>query len=104
MDAKDSSGKFDPDSALEIEFLARHGVTSIDAGINKSLRYYESVLHLGETITIVGTGVRELDPSVEPTDDYRSGPVRRLRLTGSAEAPLLISDKSSAPQSDSATS
>lgn len=96
VDANEFSGMFDPASKLETEFLALHGISSTAEGFNKALHFRESVLTLGEAITVVGIGVREPDPAVATTDPYRRGPGQRLRLTGSAEAPLLVTDKLSA--------
>jgi hypothetical protein len=86
---------FDPASTLETEFLALHGISSTVDGFNKSLHYRESVLGLGEAITVEGVGVREPDPAVASTDPYRRGPGQRLRLTGTADVPLTISDNPS---------
>ncbi len=96
VDANEFSGMFDPASALETEFLARHGVSSTEEAFNKALHFRESILGLGEAITVVGIGVREPDPAVASTDPYRRGPGQRVRLTGSAEEPLLVTDKPSA--------
>lgn len=101
VDANEFSGMFDPASTLETEFLALHGISSTADGFNKSLHYRESVLALGEAITVVGTGVREPDPAVASTDPYRRGPGQRLRLTGSADEPLLVTDRPSATMSTS---
>lgn len=52
----------------------------------------EAVLEADEQITVVGAGVREADPDAPPTAGYRDGGQTRLRLTGAAKFPLLISD------------
>jgi E3 ubiquitin ligase len=76
----------------EEAFLAKHGHGSQGWVFNKSLRYHEAVIELGETVAVLGSGVREFDPTALPPEGYRSPPRTRLRLTSSARYPLIISD------------
>jgi len=52
----------------------------------------EAILEADETVTVVGAGIREADPEALPSAGYREGGQTRLRLTGAAKFPLLISD------------
>ena len=53
----------------------------------------EAILEADEMITVVGAGVREADPDATTAAGlYRDGRQTRLRLTGAAKYPLLISD------------
>ena len=76
----------------EEAFLAKHGRDSKGWVFNKALRYHEAVIELGETVAVLGSGVREFDPTAPPPEGYRSPPPTRLRLTSSARYPLVISD------------
>src|SRR5262249_34084485 len=91
-DVNTSSGTFDDATPSEEAFLARHGEASKGWLFNKALRYHESVVEIGETIAVLGSGVREPDPAGVPAEGYRSAPPTRLRLTSSARFPLVISD------------
>ena len=60
------------------------------------LRYREAVIEVGETIAILGSGIREPDLEARPDGDaYRAMAGTRLRLTGSRRYPLVISDAAS---------
>lgn len=52
----------------------------------------EAILEADERITVMGAGVREADPDKPSTGLYRDGGHTRLRITGTAKYPLLISD------------
>ena len=53
----------------------------------------EGVIEIGETIAVMGQGVREPDPdAAAKAQGYRGGPPTRLRLGGSARHPILLSD------------
>jgi hypothetical protein len=52
----------------------------------------EAVIAVGETITILGAGTREPDPSIRDEGTYRDGGNTRLRLTSSKKHPLYITD------------
>lgn len=92
FDGETKSGTFDPAEPAEAAFLARHEQTSTGWLFNKSLRYREAVIDVGETIAVLGMGVREPDPEGTPEDGYRSAPPTRIRFTSSAKYPLVISD------------
>jgi hypothetical protein len=93
LDMTTRSGTFDDATPVEEEFLTRHGLRSTGWVFNKSLRYREGVIEVGETIAVMGQGVREPDPdAVGKVGGYRSGPPTRLRLGGSARHPILLSD------------
>ncbi len=93
LDMTTRSGTFDDATPVEEQFLTRHGLRSTGWVFNKSLRYREGVIEVGETIAVMGQGVREPDPdAVGKVGGYRSGPPTRLRLGGSARHPILLSD------------
>ena len=68
--------------------LARQGM--YDRG--KILKYTESIIEPGETVAILGSGVREPDPDALPEGGYRGEQPTRLRVTGARAMPLIISD------------
>lgn len=93
LDMTTRSGTFDDATPVEEQFLSRHGLRSTGWVFNKSFRYREGVIEIGETIAVMGQGVREPDPdAVGKVGGYRSGPPTRLRLGGSARHPILLSD------------
>lgn len=93
-----SSGTFDDATPAEEAFLAKHGHASKGRVFNKDLRYTEEIIEIGETIAVLGSGVREGDPTARPPDGYRSPAPTRLRLTGSSRFPLVIGDDPSTTQ------
>nr|HEX4313895.1 hypothetical protein [Kofleriaceae bacterium] len=86
-----SRGAFDatPDQRSALDRL---GLVRRDWFMTSSLEYREAILELDELIAVVGAAVREPDPDAEVSGLYREGGGTRLRLTGSARFPLLISD------------
>jgi len=56
------------------------------------LLYREGVIEVDELISVLGAGVREPDPTAAPTGMYRDGRPLRMRFTGTAKYPLVISD------------
>ena len=93
IDMTTRSGTFDDATPIEEQFLTRHGLRATGWVFNKSLRYREGVIEVGETIAVMGQGVREPDPdAVGKVGGYRSGPPTRLRLGGSSRHPILLSD------------
>jgi hypothetical protein len=90
-----SSGTLhDPPPALET-FLAVHGMSSTGwLGLNKSLRYEEEVLAVGDAVYALGPSVREAGPPVQ--NGYRNGSSTVLTLSamGDADGELLLSNKS----------
>jgi len=92
VDGKGDSGTFDEPNARESAFLQRHGTNGQGWVFNKRLRYREAVIEVGETVAIVGEGVREPDPNAAPEAAYRGDQPTRVRMTSSPRYPLLISD------------
>lgn len=92
FDGNSKSGTFNSADPVQEAFLARHGQKSQGWVFNKTLRYREAMIEVGETIAVLGSGVREPDPYAPPEAAYRGAPPTRLRLTSSARFPLVISD------------
>jgi hypothetical protein len=92
VDGRGDSGTFDSPSERESAFLARHGTTGQGWVFNKRLRYREAVIEIGETVAILGAGIREPDPTAPPAEAYRGEQPTRVRMTSSPRFPLLISD------------
>jgi len=92
FDGKSSSGTFHDADPVQEAFLARHGKKSTGWVFNKGLRYREAMIEVGETVAVLGSGVREPDPEAPPEQAYRGEPKTRLRLTSSSRFPLVISD------------
>ena len=92
FDGKSSSGSFHDATLVQEAFLAKYGKKSSGWVFNKSLRYREAMIEIGETVAVLGSGVREPDPDAPPEDAYRGAPRTQLRLTSSAQFPLVISD------------
>ena len=98
FDGRSSSGTFDDANPIEEAFLAKHGLESRGWVFNKKIRYTEACIEVGETIAVLGAGVREPDPTAMPAEGYRAAPPTRLRLTSSHAYPLVISDDPSTTQ------
>jgi len=93
QDHKEGTGLFRDADALHEDFLARHGHTSNGYFANKTIRYRESAITVGERVNAFGGGVREPDPeAVRQVAGYREAPPTRLRLSGAPGMPLLLSD------------
>lgn len=86
-----SKGAFDT-TPEQRSVLERHHLVRRDWFMTSSLEYREAILEVDEVIAVVGAAVREPDPDAEVSGLYREGGGMRLRLTGSARFPLLISD------------
>lgn len=87
-DVKQASGTWnDPPKHLEA-YLQSHGKDSTGLfGFNKSIRYREGVIEIGEKITILGTGNwKESDQNL---DRYSS---KSLYISGDSENKLIITD------------
>jgi len=94
VDAHTKSGTFDDATPVEEELLRRHGHESRGWIFNKTLRYREGVLEGGELVAVLGRGIREPDPdAVGMSRGYRDLPATRLRVSGSRDLPILISDE-----------
>lgn len=84
-----NSGTFN-DAAAELEsYLKQHGHTSQGfLGLNKAIRYSESIIELNEEIAIMGIGKwKTIDTPISGYSDSRV-----LTLTGSKEKKLLVTD------------
>jgi hypothetical protein len=92
VDGRGDSGTFDDPTPREQAFLDRNGQTGRGWMLNKRLRYREAVIEIGETIAVLGEGVREPDPGAAPQAAYRGDAPTRVRMTSSSRFPLLISD------------
>jgi hypothetical protein len=92
VDGRGDSGTFDDPTPREEQFLARHGTRGHTWLFNKRLRYREAVIEIGETVAVLGEGIREPDPDAAPQAAYRGEAPTRVRLTSSSRFPLLISD------------
>ncbi len=58
----------------------------------RHLRFREAVFTLDQQLSVLGSGTREADPSPDASHRaYREAPMR-LRFTGSAKHPLVLSD------------
>jgi hypothetical protein len=88
FDRNDSSGTFQGASPAQEALLARHGRGSVGLIFNKSLRYREATIAVGERIAVLGHCERA--PGA-PGMAYGAQPTP-LRLVGSLESPLIISD------------
>jgi hypothetical protein len=93
IDRRTESGTFDDATAREEAFLRRRGTKSTGMVFNRTLTYREAVIEIGETVAVVGVGVREPDLDAGAGAGYRDGPPTRLRMNGSPRHPLLISDQ-----------
>lgn len=92
QDAATTSGTFDNPTEIEAAFLAKHGQSGTGMVFNRALVYREWTIEVGETIAVLGAGVREPDPDAPPVDAYRGEPRMRLRLTSTPRWRLRISD------------
>ncbi len=92
QDFSTSSGTLDDATPVETAFLQRHGKEPKGWVFNKSLRYRESIIGIGESVAVLGAGVREPDPDAPPSQDYRGAMPTRLRLSNAREHKLVISD------------
>ncbi len=80
------SNYWSPPSKKLADYLKQKGVKSKKILGQKTLRYHEGVLHLGETVAIKGTGFWELKP--DPDE-------QRLIMRGTPEIELHLSDDKS---------
>lgn len=93
-----ASGTFDKPTEREQAFLDAHDTASTHAGglFNRSLRYREAVIEVGDTIAIFGATTREPDPDARPEGGYRGDAPTQLRMTSSRKQPMIISNSASA--------
>jgi hypothetical protein len=86
-----SSGTFNDATPQLEEFLARHGQRSEGWLFNRTMRYREGVIEVGEEVAVVGFAELEIDP--EPSTSgagYRDAPMRPV-VRGQLEG-LYVSD------------
>lgn len=88
MDATTRSGRFDDATPVEEAFLARHEVRSTGWFLNRTLRYTEGVIEPGERVAVIGRGEREAD-----VDGPHGALATRVRLRGTADEPVLVTDR-----------
>jgi len=72
--------------------LARLELRHPDLWQTDRVLYREAVLEADEQIAVYGAATREPDPDAAPTGTYRDGRPLRLRFSGTARFPLMISD------------
>jgi hypothetical protein len=90
-DHETKSGTFDDPTEVERAYLESKSVEGQGWVFNKSLRYIEGVLEADEMVSVFGYGSKEPDPDAAPAG-YRDMAPMRLRISGSANHPPLISD------------
>ena len=87
------SGTFDDPTPQELKYLEAHGKDGKGWFFNKKLRYREGILEQGELVSILGFGMLEPDPDGGASaTGYRDLPPQRLRMNGTLDEPLIISD------------
>lgn len=96
FDGNSASGVLDNPNEREQAFLDAHGTAGKRLIFNRSLRYREAVIEVGETIAIFGAAVREPDPTGTPEAAYRGEAPTRLLMTSSRKQPMIISDNPAA--------
>lgn len=89
--SSESKAAFDADDRQRA-VLSRFDLVRRNWWNTNRLVYREAVLEADERIAILGAGMREPDPDAAPTGMYRDRGPQRLRFTGTAKHPLLISD------------
>jgi hypothetical protein len=86
VDAKYRTGLFDDATARLEKYLNTHGHESVGfLGLNKTIRYREAVLELGEQVAVVGSGQWIEDSELFPNK-------RVLKITSFNEIPVFLSD------------
>lgn len=86
-----SKAAFDADPR-QLAVLQRLALIRRDWFNTDRLLFHEAVIEADDRIAVAGVAVREPDPEAAPTGMYRDARPLRLRFTGSARYPLLISD------------
>lgn len=93
MDSTTRSGTFDDATPVEEDFLRRHNMGSQGWFFNKTLRYLEGVIEPGERVAVLGRAVREPDPDAAgAVTGYRDALPTRVRVGGSKDHPIIVSD------------
>jgi hypothetical protein len=70
-------------------FLVSHGISLM---IKENLRVHEMRIDVGETFTVMGAGVMDVDPLAKHPETYRGARATRLRFAGAKKYPLVMSD------------
>ncbi len=83
------NGTLEVNDGLLTAFLARHVKSGV---LVPPYRYEEAAIEENELVAVLGSGVREPDPTATPTAAYRGESPTVLRLAGSRRHPLVISD------------
>jgi len=86
-----SKAAFDATPAQR-RLLDAHDLIERDWFETKSMIYREAIIAIDERIAVYGAGIREPDPDAPPGPGYRGVAAMRLRMTGTRDYPLLISD------------
>lgn len=95
-DGQDKSTVFSEASPHIQAFLHENGVSTRGLVLNKSMRFFEAVVEIGESVTVLGRARWEHDPdaAVTPGDGYREvHQPKRLILQTPPDEPMLISDE-----------
>ena len=93
VDSHTESKTFDDPTDRERSYLASQEKDGESWNLDKTTRYREGILEAGELVAVLGRGVREPDPEgVAKADGFRATPPMRLRMRGSQNVPLVISD------------
>jgi hypothetical protein len=101
LDESMRSGFLDDPTPTEMAFLERHAQDGQGWLFNKHLRYREGVIAVGERIAAMGRPVREPDPdAVGHAGGYRDERPTRVRLGGSPQHPIVLSDDADVAQRD----
>jgi hypothetical protein len=89
----ESKAAFDADPRQRA-LLERHSLVRRDWFQTQGIRYREAAITIDERIAVLGAGVREPDPAVPPQGErgYRDDGPTRMRFTGTARYPLVLSD------------
>jgi hypothetical protein len=85
---REEHGMWGSTHGLRRDFLLRAGrgeVVDVD-----ELWFRETAIEVGETVSVLGAGVREPDPQAAPVGGYRGEVPTRLRLTSSDAYRLVI--------------
>ncbi|MEM7157679.1 MAG: GIDE domain-containing protein [Myxococcota bacterium] len=95
-DSRSQSGIFKEPDSREADFLARHGESTKGTALNRSLRFCEGALELGETVAVLGRGAVSFDD--DPTSRSHEGGYRRnsqatkIEISAGPRTPVYISD------------
>jgi hypothetical protein len=91
-----SKAAFDA-SPRQLALLQHHGLTRRNWFHTAEVEYSEGVLEIGETIAVLGAGMREPLPERSHSSAIRDGAATRFRFIGAPRFPLAISDDPRSP-------